>query len=238
MFAANGVQEMNRNLLIVEDDEGIRNLIVMYFQNDGFNTYEAADGESAISLFETYPMDIVILDIMIPKIDGFKVCRFIRSKSDVPVIMLTAKSQEEDKLKGFEYGTDEYVTKPFSLKVLVARANAMLKRTEGKIAKDGSLFSSGNLTVDYHLGRVTVSGREVCLTHKEFDLLDLFIQNKGMILPKSTILDKVWGYDYDGDPRTLDTHIRRLREKLGDDKKVLIKTTKGRGYSFNPAQKD
>lgn len=228
---------MNRNLLVVEDDGGIRNLIAMYFQNENFNIYEAEDGKSALSLFRSYPMDLVILDIMIPEIDGYKVCETIRTKSDVPVIMLTAKSQEEDKLRGFENGTDEYVTKPFSLKVLVARANALLKRTEGKISNGRNAVCFGNLIVDYHSGKVTVENREIALTPKEFDLLDMLIQNRDLILPKSTILDKVWGYDYEGDPRTLDTHIRRLREKLGSAK-VFIKTVKGRGYCFESARKD
>lgn len=223
---------MNRNLLIVEDDEGIRNLVVLYFQNEGFNIYEAENGKDAILLFQSYRMDLVILDIMLPEIDGLKVCEFIRKKSDVPVIMLTAKSQEEDKLRGFEYGTDEYVTKPFSLKVLVARANALLKRSEGKISNGESVFHTGNLVVNYHSGKVTVEMREISLTRKEFDLLDLLIQNRGLIVPKSTILDKVWGYDYEGDPRTLDTHIRRLREKLGNESD-RIKTIKGRGYCFD-----
>lgn len=216
----------------MEDDEDIRNLVVLYFQNEGFNIYEAENGEDAILLFQSYKIDLIILDIMLPQIDGLKVCEFIRKKSDVPVIMLTAKSQEEDKLRGFEYGTDEYVTKPFSLKVLVARANALLKRVEGKISKGNSVFKVGNLTLDHNSGKVTVDDNETVLTRKEFDLLDLLIQSCGLIVPKTTILDKVWGYDYEGDPRTLDTHIRRLREKLGNESN-RIKTIKGRGYCFD-----
>jgi len=171
------------------------------------------------------------LDLMLPGLDGMEVCRRLREESDVPIIMLTAKSQEEDKLRGFEYGTDEYVTKPFSPKVLVARIKALLKRVEGKVSKGTSIFAVEGLVLNYITGKLTVDDREVTLTHKEFDLLVYLVQNRGIILSKDSILNGVWGYDYYGDPRTVDTHIKRLREKLGK-RSAYIVTARGRGYSF------
>lgn len=222
---------MYRNLLIVEDDTGIRNLIAMYFKKEKFNIFEAEDGEEALRLFKTYKIDLVILDIMIPYIDGFKVCQHIREVSNVPVIMLTARTDENDILQGFDEGTDEYVTKPFSPRVLVAKAKAILGRTEGSKSADDCLYTSNGLEVNFNSGKVVVDGVETILTHKEYDLLVFLIRNKGSILPKETILDKVWGYDYYGDPRTVDTHIRRLREKLAG-RSALISTARGRGYKF------
>jgi DNA-binding response OmpR family regulator len=226
------VRAMKRNLLIVEDDPKIRKLLIIYFRDEGFNILEAETGEDAIHIFNNEKIDLVILDIMLPEVDGLRVCEVIREHSDVPVIMLTAKSQEEDKLRGFEYGADEYVTKPFSPKVLVARAHAMLKRVDGKVSRNGSVFRAGSLAVDFSNESVTVDDKPVILTHKEIDLLILLIRNKGVILSKELILDRVWGFDYDGDPRTVDTHIKRLREKLGDQN-VFIKTVRGRGYCFD-----
>jgi Response regulators consisting of a CheY-like receiver domain and a winged-helix DNA-binding domain len=228
------VKVLHRNLLIVEDEKGIRNLVSMYFKKEGFNIYEAEDGEDAIKMFSQLDIDLVILDIMIPFIDGFKVCRHIREKSSVPVIMLTAKNQEQDMLRGFELGADEYVTKPFSPKVLVARANAVLKRSENDYEKNNT-FNLDELSVDFNSGIVSVRGLEVELTKKEYSLLEYLINNKGSILPKESILDRVWGYDYFGDPRTVDTHIKRLREKLGDMSKFIV-TVRGRGYKFDVEQ--
>ncbi len=222
---------MNKNLLLVEDEPGIRKLILMYLRDENFNVLEAEDGEEALRLFRAYPIDFVILDIMLPQLDGLKVCEYIRNSSDVPIIMLTAKTQEEDKLRGFEYGTDEYVTKPFSPKVLVARIKALLNRVEGKVSKGNSIFSIEGLNVNYITGKVTVDSINVKLTHKEFDLLVFLIRNKGIILSRDTILNSVWGYDYYGDPRTVDTHIKRLREKL-QTRSTYITTIRGRGYSF------
>lgn len=222
---------MKRNLLVVEDDSQIRKLITIYFRDEGFNILEAETGEDAINIFKNEKIDLVFLDIMLPEVDGLRVCEVIRETSDVPVIMLTAKSQEEDKLRGFEYGADEYVTKPFSLKVLAARANAIINRIDGKVSKGRSLFKCNGLTVNFFSGEVMLNESPIILTRKEIDLLMLLIQNRGVILSKGQILDKVWGFDYDGDPRTVDTHIKRLREKL-QDKNYLIKTVRGRGYIF------
>lgn len=222
---------MNKNILLVEDESGIRNLIKMYLRDEDFNVLEAEDGEEALKLFRAYKIDFVILDIMLPQLDGLKVCEYIRTSSDVPIIMLTAKTQEEDKLRGFEYGTDEYVTKPFSPKVLVARIKALLNRVEGKVSRGNSIFAVDGLTVNYITGKITVDNMDVALTHKEFALLVFLIQNRGIILSKDSILNSVWGYDYYGDPRTVDTHIRRLREKL-KARNTYIVTARGRGYSF------
>lgn len=222
---------MYRNLLIVEDDAGIRNLISMYFKKEKYNIYEAQDGEEALSIFKSSKIDLVILDIMIPYIDGFNVCKYIRANSNVPIIMLTARTEEQDILHGFEYGTDEYVTKPFSPRVLVAKAKALLKRAEGT-ADSSSIFSTDGLIIDFSSGRMTVNNTDVILTHKEFELLEYLVQNKGAILSKESILDKVWGYDYFGDPRTVDTHIKRLRDKLGENSRYII-TIRGRGYKFD-----
>jgi len=222
---------MNKNILIVEDEPGIRKLIIMYLRDENFNVLEAEDGDEALKLFRAYKIDCVILDIMLPLLDGLRVCEYIRNSSDVPIIMLTAKTQEEDKLRGFEYGTDEYVTKPFSPKVLVARIKALLNRVEGKVSKGNSIFSAEGLTVNYITGMTTVDNMDVALTRKEFDLLVFLIQNRGIILSKDSILNGVWGYDYYGDPRTVDTHIKRLREKL-NARSAYIVTARGRGYSF------
>lgn len=222
---------MYRNLLLIEDEKGIRNLVSMYFKKEGFNIYEAEDGEEALQMFKLYSIDLVILDIMIPFIDGFKVCKYIRDTSDVPIIILTAKNQEQDILQGFELGADEYVTKPFSPKVLVAKAKAVLKRVENTNRKNDTL-SFGMLTIDFSSGRVTLDGVEINLTKTEYELLQYLIQNKGVILQKENILNKVWGYEYFGDPRTVDTHIRRLREKLGKESRFIV-TVRGRGYKFD-----
>lgn len=222
---------MNKNVLIVEDEANIRRLVSMYFKKENFNIFEAKNGKEAIDMFNLYTIDLVILDIMLPDLNGLKVCEYIRINSDVPIIMLTAKTQDEDKIQGFEYGTDEYVTKPFSPKVLVARAKVLLKRVDGTISKSSSILSEDGLCIDLNSGKVTINNIEVMLTRKEYDLLVYFMQNKDMVLSKEAILDRVWGYDYYGDPRTVDTHIRRLRDKL-KDKSSHITTIRGRGYKF------
>lgn len=220
---------MSKNLLIVEDEKDIRKLITMYFRNEPFNIFEAEDGLQAIKIFDSNKIDIIILDIMIPEIDGLNVLKHIRSISYVPIIILTAKTQEEDKLRGFEYGADEYVTKPFSPKVLVARVNSLVTRVYGK--DKSSIYSKNNLAVDFDTGKVIADNKEILLTKKEFDLLCYLIKNKGIILSKDSILNSVWGYDYYGDPRTVDTHMKRLRKKLLS-KSTIIKTIRGRGYIF------
>ncbi len=164
---------------------------------------------NAILIFKNIKIDLVFLDIMLPEVDGLRVCEILRENSDVPVIMLTAKLQEEDKLKGFEYGADEYVTKPFSMKVLAARSNALVKRVDGMVSKSTNVVEYAGLKVNLASGEVFINNTPIVLTRKENDLLLLLIQNKGIILSKEQILDKVWGFEYDGDPRTVDTHIKR-----------------------------
>ncbi|MEA4832738.1 MAG: response regulator transcription factor [Oscillospiraceae bacterium] len=222
---------MKKNLLIVEDDSKIRKLLSLYFTDEGFNILEAETGRDAIMIFKNEKIDLVFLDIMLPEIDGLRVCEILREKSDVPVIMLTAKSQEEDKLRGFEYGADEYVTKPFSLKVLAARAYALMKRVDGTVSKSNNIEEYAGLKINLASGEVFINDISIVLTRKENDLLIFLIQNKGIILSKEQILDKVWGFDYDGDPRTVDTHIKRLRDKLLDQKN-LIQNVRNRGYCF------
>lgn len=222
---------MKKNLLIVEDDAKIRKMLTIYFTDEGFNILEAETGQDAILIFKNENIDLVFLDIMLPEVDGLRVCEVIRENSDVPVIMLTAKTQEEDKLRGFEYGADEYVTKPFSLKVLAARANALMKRVDGMVSKSTNIVEYSGLKANLASGEVFINNTPIVLTRKENDLLLLLIQNKGIILSKEQILDKVWGFEYDGDPRTVDTHIKRLREKLLDQKD-LIQNVRSRGYCF------
>ncbi|MEA4921247.1 MAG: response regulator transcription factor [Clostridiaceae bacterium] len=222
---------MKKNLLIVEDDAKIRKMLNLYFTDEGFNIIEAETGQDAIMIFKKEKVDLVFLDIMLPELDGLRVCEILRENSDVPVIMLTAKTQEEDKLRGFEYGADEYVTKPFSLKVLAARANALMKRVDGIVSKNTNVVEYDGLKVNLASSEVFIHNAPILLTRKENDLLLLLIQNKGIILSKEQILDKVWGFEYDGDPRTVDTHIKRLREKLLDQKD-LIQNVRSRGYCF------
>lgn len=222
---------MKKNLLIVEDDTKIRKMLSLYFTGEGFNILEAETGQDAIVIFKNEKVDLVFLDIMLPEVDGLHVCKILRESSDVPVIILTAKSQEEDKLRGFEYGADEYVTKPFSLKVLAARACALMKRVDGTVSRSSNVVEYSGLKVNLASGEVFINNIPVVLTRKESDLLLLLIKNKGIILSKEQILDNVWGFDYNGDPRTVDTHIKRLREKLRDQKD-LIQNVRSRGYGF------
>ena len=220
---------MNKTLLIVEDKDRMRDLISDYFKKDGFKIVEAADGNEALEKFRQEKIHLVILDIMIPFIDGFTVCKIIREYSDVPIIMLTARSDDDDKLKGYELGADEYVTKPFSPKVLVAKAKAHLRRIDGAVAKYNEVLDLGRLSINLPSCRVLLDGSEICLSPKEYDLLLYLAKNKGVVLSRDTILSNVWGIDYDGDLRTVDTHIKRLREKLccaGE----MITTLRGRGY--------
>ncbi|MGE5418332.1 MAG: response regulator transcription factor [Acidobacteriota bacterium] len=221
---------MSKTLLIVEDDERMRKLISFYFHNENFNIIEAENGEEAITCFGANRVDIVILDVMMPLIDGFAVCKALRAISSVPLIILTARSDEDDKLTGFELGADDYVTKPFSPKVLVARAKALLKRTDLTFGDQG-VVEIGDLHIDHKASEVRLGGNTIPFSPKEYELLIYMVENQGHALSRQQILDHVWGYDYSGDLRTVDTHIWRLREKLGDTGE-LISTVRGRGYKF------
>lgn len=219
---------MNK-ILIVEDEARIRFLIKDYLKKEGFDVIEASNGKEALDLFYKNNIRLVILDIMLPLVNGIKVLENIRETCSVPVILLTAKSEEEDKLKGYDLGADDYMTKPFSPKVLVAKVKALLKRTDNVI--DTSLIEYQDLKVSRLSHTVINNNNEVALSPKEFDLLMYLIDNKNIALSRDNILDKVWGLDYFGDERVVDTTIKRLREKLGDSAK-LVKTVRGSGYKF------
>lgn len=220
---------MKKNILIIEDETRIRFLLRDYFFKEGFNIIEASDGDEGINYFMNSKVDLVILDIMMPRVDGITVLEMIRKVSKVPVILLTAKGQEEDKLFGYEMGADDYMTKPFSPKVLVAKVKALLKRTSEES------FSSENdyngLTINKLSHEVKINNEIINLSPKEFELLSYLADNEGIALSRDNILDNVWGLDYYGDLRTVDTNIKKLREKLGE-KSTYIITVRGSGYRF------
>ena len=221
-----------QTILLVEDEAAIRRLVKDYLTRDGYNVLEASDGNSAISLFKDNQVDLIVLDLMIPHLNGFEVCRTIRTQSNVPIIILSALEADDDKLRTFDYGADEYVTKPFSPKVLVARVNALIRRSKGSVTTNSSLYNINGLSINLDSRKVTVDSELITLSPKEFELLEYLLKNKNIVLSRSTLLDNIWGYDYLGDLRTVDTHIRRLREKLGV-KAELITTVRGKGYMFD-----
>lgn len=223
---------MKHKVLIVEDEALMREVICDYFERDGFECDEAEDGISAVERVGEKEYNLILLDIMIPELDGFSVCREIRRKSAVPVIMITARSDEYDKLLGYEVGADDYVTKPFSPKVLLAKANALIRRASGRVCGDSEEVSCAGIVINTSSHTVLADGREIDLTPKEYDLLLYLITNKGRVLSRDTLLSRVWGYDYFGDDRTVDTHIKKLRAKLGD-KAAHIKTLIKAGYKFD-----
>ena len=222
---------MERLKILVADDESrMRKLVKDFLIKSNFEVLEAEDGSQALDLFyATKDIALIILDVMMPKMDGFEVCREIRQTSQVPIIMLTAKSDERDELQGFQLGVDEYITKPFSPKILVARVEAVLRRTNQ--AEETELLEYGGIVVDKTAHSVTIDGNPVDLSFKEFELLTYFMENTGIALSREKILNHVWNYDYFGDARTIDTHVKKLRSKLGD-KGDLIKTIWGVGYKM------
>lgn len=218
-------------ILVVDDESRMRKLVRDFLVKKGYEVLEAADGEEALDLFYAdTKIALIILDVMMPKMNGWEVCKEIRQTSKVPIIMLTAKCDESDELIGFELGVDEYVTKPFSPKILVARAEAILRRTN-VIGQEAVTKESGGIILDKTAHQVSVDGVEIELSFKEFELLDYFMENKGIALSREKILNGVWGYDYFGDARTVDTHVKKLRSKLGD-KGNYIKTVWGMGYKY------
>jgi DNA-binding response OmpR family regulator len=222
---------MKKTVLVVEDDDRLRKLISDYLKIENFKVIQATNGREALLEFQNEKIDLIILDVMMPILDGFAVCKTIRVNSDVPIIFLTSKSEDEDKLKGFELGADEYVTKPFSPKVLVARAKSLLKRIEGTIVSTGNIIDMSGLKLNLLSRQVYVDNNEISLSPTEYDLLAFLIKNKGIVLSRNSLLDNVWGYSYDGDIRTVDTHIKRLREKLNEKSKFIC-TVRGTGYRF------
>jgi two-component system response regulator ResD len=226
-----GENYMNETILIVDDEERIRNLLAIYLRKEQYNILQAENGYEAISIFNKNMVDLIILDVMMPIMDGWDVCKEIRKTSNIPIIMLTAKSQEDDELLGFELGTDHYITKPFVPKILVAKVKAIIRRTSSTELSLNNKNSFDGLIVDNLSHTVTVDNIEINLSPKEFELLNYFILNKRIVLSREKILDALWGIDYFGDLRTVDTVIKRLREKLGD-KSYLIATIRGTGYKF------
>ena len=201
-------------VMVVDDESRMRKLVRDFLVRQDFDVIEAGDGEQAVDLFfEEKDIALIILDVMMPKMDGWQVCREIRKHSKVPIIMLTARGDEQDELLGFELGVDEYISKPFSPKILVARVEAILRRTNA-ISSD-SVITAGILSLDKAAHQVKVDGREVELSFKEFELLSYFMENQGLALSREKILNNVWNYDYFGDARTIDTHVKKLRSKLG-----------------------
>lgn len=219
----------NIQILVVDDESRMRKLVKDFLQREGYSVLEAGDGMEAMDIFYEHKIDLVILDVMMPKMDGWQTCREIRRDSTVPIIMLTARSEERDELQGFELGVDEYISKPFSPKILVARVGALLKRIYGTDAEEK--MEAGGIELDKAAHQVRVDGKSIDLSYKEFELLTYFLENQGIALSREKILNNVWNYDYFGDARTIDTHVKKLRNKLGD-KGNYIKTIWGMGYKF------
>ena len=217
-----------QKILVVEDDIDIQDILKNHLTDAGYEVVIADDGVDGIAKFDD-TISLVLLDIMLPKIDGYGVCEVIRQKSQVPIIMLTAKSEESDELLGFELGVDEYISKPFSPRILVARVDAILRRTNN-IGQD-QIEQAGDIEINKAAHIVTVKGEPIELSFKEFELLSYFIQNKGIALSRENILNNVWNYDYFGDARTIDTHVKKLRNKLGECGKYIV-TIWGMGYKF------
>ena len=216
-------------ILVVDDEARMRKLVKDFLANKGFYVEEAGDGEEAVDkFFAQKDIALVLLDVMMPKMDGWEVLKTIRKYSQVPVIMLTARSEERDELQGFSLGVDEYISKPFSPKILVARVEAILRRSN---ASGGDALSVGGILIDKAAHQVTIDGKEVELSFKEFELLSYFVENQGIALSREKILNNVWNYDYFGDARTIDTHVKKLRSKLGKAGNY-IRTIWGMGYKF------
>lgn len=219
----------NLKILVVDDESRMRKLVKDFLIKKKYEVIEAENGEQAVDIFfADKDISLIILDVMMPKLDGWSVCREIRQYSKVPIIMLTAKSDEKDELLGFELGVDEYISKPFSPKILVARVEAVLRRTA---ATDVDIVEIGGITLDKAAHQVKIDGQAVDLSYKEFELLTYFVMNKGVALSREKILNNVWNYDYFGDARTIDTHVKKLRSKMGI-KGDYIKTIWGLGYKF------
>lgn len=218
-------------ILVVDDESRMRKLIKDFLVKKGYDVLEAEDGEKAVDAFlAVKDIALIVLDVMMPKMDGWEVCREIRKNSKVPIIMLTAKSSEADELKGFELGVDEYISKPFSPKILVARVEAVLRRSNAVAADE--IICAGDIVIDKSAHQVTIDGKAVELSYKEFELLTYFAENQGIALSREKILNNVWNYDYFGDARTIDTHVKKLRSKLGEKGGEYIKTIWGMGYKF------
>lgn len=223
-------------VLVVDDEKKIQELVKLYLENEGYKVITAGDGEKALELTKKLSPSLVILDIMLPKLDGWEVCKQIRSRSSVPIIMLTARGEEVDRVLGLELGADDYVSKPFSPRELVARVKAVLRRYNSGAKNEKKRFEIDDMVIDYDLHSVKINGEPVKLSPKEFDLLWYLVSNQNRVLSREQLLSGVWNYDFYGDPRTVDTHIKRLRQKLGDKLGNYIKTVWGVGYKFEGDQ--
>lgn len=232
------------NILIVEDEKNMQNIICEYMRRGGHTCFTADDGVDALMLMKNNPMDLMVLDIMMPHLDGFSVCKAAREMSSLPIIMLTAKSDEEDKLKGYEFGADDYMTKPFSPKILLAKTNALLRRasvnftdtvdgTQGNSYSEAlrNTLSAGKIEIRPAAHKVFLDGSEIALTHKEYELLHFFMSNPEQIFSREQLLNRIWGYDFEGNTRTVDTHIKTLRQKLGSEGKSIVTLIRS-GYKF------
>ena len=221
-------------ILVADDEARLRKLVRDFLTNAGHEVVEAANGEEAVDAFlADKEIALILLDVMMPKMDGWEVCREIRKYSKIPIVMLTARTDERDELLGFSLGVDEYIAKPFSPRILVARVEAILRRAGGDSA--GDVLSEDGICIDKAAHTVTIDGKTVELSYKEFELLSYFLENKGIALSREKILNAVWNYDYYGDARTIDTHVKKLRAKMGE-KGELIKTIWGMGYKFEPGE--
>ena len=221
--------ENKLHILLCEDEESLGMLVREYLQAKGYDAELYLDGEAGYKAFVKGKYDMCLLDVMMPKMDGWEVCREVRQYSKVPIIMLTAKSDERDELQGFQLGVDEYISKPFSPKILVARVEAILRRTNQ--LDEEEILEAGGIVLNKSAHSVTIDSKDVELSYKEFELLTYFLENRGIALSREKILNNVWNYDYFGDARTIDTHVKKLRSKMGE-KGDLIKTIWGMGYKF------
>ncbi len=222
-------------ILLVDDEPRLRKMVKDFLRRADYDVVEAENGKQALDIFfSDAKIDLIILDVMMPEMDGWEVCRTIRKESSVPIIMLTAKGGEGDELQGFDLGADEYISKPFSNKILVARVGAILRRSG---ETDSQELEAGGIRIDKIAHQVFVDDREIELSFKEFELMCYFIENKGVALSRERILNNVWNYDYYGDARTIDTHVKKLRSKLGEKGDYIV-TIRGMGYKFDPGERD
>lgn len=216
-------------ILIAEDEKNMQDIIIEYMKRGGHSCIAADDGIDAVTILKNHPVDLAILDVMMPHLDGFSVCKIAREMYNIPIIFLTAKEGEDDKLKGYEIGADDYMTKPFSPKVLLAKVNALLRRSSSENIQD--ILTVDSLTLAPASHSVIVSGKDVALTYKEFELLHFFMQNRNQVFSREQLLNRIWGYDFEGNTRTVDTHIKTLRQKLGAEGRHIVTLIRS-GYKF------
>ena len=219
------------NILVVEDEKNMQEVITEYMRRGGHTCYTADDGVDALMILKNDPMDLMILDIMMPLIDGFSVCKMAREMSNIPIIILTAKGSEDDKLKGYDLGADDYMTKPFSPKVLLAKTNVLLRRTSASPTDAVNSLNGGKISMIPALHKVFLDGQEITLTYKEYEMLYFFMSNPGQIFTREQLLNRIWGYDFEGTTRTVDTHIKTLRQKLGSEGRHIVTLIRS-GYKF------